>query len=126
MAVLTEEEAQYQWRQYENDINRIWQRITSASPRFIAAFRLANRQMVTFELLDKTCSICLDDFQLNQYYTQWPCTAKHTFHFDCMLDVLRAGNTCPLCRFPVEAGDLPNAEAFVRLFLRRMMPNIFT
>jgi len=124
LSILTEEEAQYQRHQYGNDINRILYRVTSASPPFIAQFRLADRQIITDNLLDTTCSICLDNFQLNQYFAQWPCTAKHTFHFDCMLDVLRAGNTCPLCRHPVEAADLPSIETALRLIFGRMMHDI--
>ncbi len=126
LAVLTEEEAQHQRHQYGNDMNRILQRITSASPRFIAQFRLSDRQIVTDDLLDTICGICLENFQLDQYFAQWPCTAKHTFHFECMLEVLRAGNKCPLCRYPVGAADLPNPETVFRLILGRMMPNIFT
>lgn len=97
----------------------------SASPRFIAEFRLADRQIVSSNLIGEICSICLDDFQQNQYFAQWPCTAKHTFHFECMLDVLRAGNTCPLCRFPVEASGLFSSQRVIQFFLRqiRMMPN---
>jgi hypothetical protein len=128
LADLTEEEAQHQLRQYGDDINRIWQHITSASPRFIAQFRLADQSIVTssHNLLDTTCTICLENFQLNEYFAQWPCAAQHTFHFDCMLNVLRAGNTCPLCRYPVEPANLPNTETVLRLIFGRMIPNVFT
>lgn len=122
---LTNEEAQLQQRRYANDIDRIPGRIISASPRFIAEFRLADRQIVTADLLHETCSICVDSFQLNQYYAQWPCLARHTFHFDCMLETLRAGNACPLCRYPVEAADLLNTETAPRLCFGRMVLNIF-
>jgi hypothetical protein len=122
LAVLTQEEVQYQSRQYGNDITRIWQRIASASPRFIAQFRLADRLIVSHDLLDTTCSICLENFKLNEYFAQWPCTAQHAFHFDCMLYVLRAGNTCPLCRHPVEAADLPSIETTLLLLFSRMIP----
>lgn len=122
---IMEEETQLQLHQYQTDINRLWQGSISASPRFIAQFRLADRQTVTFDLLNERCSICLENFQLNQYYTQWPCSAKHTFHFDCMLDVLRTGNKCPLCRHPVESSDLFNRETALRLLFGRMMPHLF-
>jgi hypothetical protein len=115
--LLTEEETQYQQRHYGNDINRIVQRITSASPRFIAQFRLFDRRMIIEDRVDTICTICLDDFRLKPCFAQWPCPAKHIFHFDCMLDVLRAGNTFPLCRFPVQPADLPNTETVLRLIL---------
>jgi hypothetical protein len=66
--------------------------------------------MITEGLVDTTCPICQDDFRLKPCFAQWPCPATHIFHFDCMLDVLRAGNTCPLCRCPAEPADLPNTE----------------
>ncbi|CAF0960035.1 unnamed protein product [Rotaria sordida] len=126
LELIIEEEVQHQQHVYGHDINRILQGIRSASPRFIAQFRLNGWQIVSHDLLDYRCSICLEDLQLNQRIARWPCQARHTFHFDCMLDVLRAGNTCPLCRHPVEAADLPNAEAVVWLLLRTMMPNAST
>ncbi|CAF1049241.1 unnamed protein product [Rotaria sordida] len=126
LELIIEEEVQHQQHVYGHDINRILQGIRSASPRFIAQFRLNGWQIVSHDLLDNRCSICLEDLQLNQRIARWPCQARHTFHFDCMLDVLRAGNTCPLCRHPVQAADLPNAEAVVWLLLRTMMPNAST
>jgi hypothetical protein len=125
LLLFTEEETQYQQRHYGNDRDRIVQRITSASPRFIAEFRLSDRQRIPEDLVDTICTICLEDFQLDSCYAEWPCTAKHIFHFDCMLGVLRTKNTCPLCRFPVEPANLPNIETVLRLLFGRMIPNIF-
>ena len=124
-ASFIEEETQYQRRQYENDFTLLWQPVTAASPSFIAQFRLAHRQTVTPDLLNEKCTICLDDFQLNQYYAQWSCSAKHTFHFDCMLDTLRVGNTCPLCRFPVEATNLFIRNVLFQQFFGGIIPNVF-
>jgi hypothetical protein len=81
--------------------------------------------MITEDLAETICSICLDDYRLKPCFGQWPCPAKHMFHFDCMVDVLRAGNTCPLCRFQVEPANLPNRETVLRLIVGGMIPNIF-
>lgn len=126
LAVLTEEEAEYQQRQYANDINRIVLGVTSASPRFIAQNRLTNRSLVSGNLIDTACSICLENFHLNEYCSRWPCSAQHTFQFHCISEVLRAGNSCPLCQHPVEAAVLPNREILVRFLFSRMIPTAFT
>ena len=123
---LIEIETQYQLHEYGNDVYRIWHRVASASPRFIAQFRLAEPQIVNIDLLDKICSICRDDFEIGEHFAQWPCEGRHTFHFECMLGVLRALNTCPLCRHPVEAANLPGVQTAFRLSLAAIMPHLFT
>ncbi|CAF3331790.1 unnamed protein product [Rotaria socialis] len=122
---LTEEEAQYQQDKYGNDINRVLDGIRSASPRFIAEFRLSASQIANDNLLDETCTICREDYHVKQRFAQWPCPAHHMFHFDCMLDTLRAGDTCPLCRYPVAAPNLNSIERAFRSVLGRVTPNIF-
>ncbi|CAF4998524.1 unnamed protein product [Rotaria sp. Silwood1] len=126
LSFLIAEESEYQQREYGHDISRILQRITSASPYFIALFRLADPQIANIELLYENCSICLDDFQFNRRFAQWLCKARHTFHFDCMLNVLRAGNKCPLCRHPVEPASLPSIETIIPLIAQRTMNTIFS
>ncbi|CAF1425063.1 unnamed protein product, partial [Adineta steineri] len=126
LGLLTDREARYQSRHYGNDINRILYQVTSASPRFIAQFRLSNRLLVDDALLDTTCTICLENFQLNESYAEWPCPGRHVFHFNCMLKVLRERNTCPLCRSPVEAAALPNRDLFFRLIFGRIIPDVLT
>ena len=62
----------------------------------------------------KQCSICLEDFKLNDKYMVLPCSTgeeneKHVFHsgnYDCsgVKEWLKRNNSCPLCRqeFPKE------------------------
>jgi len=62
----------------------------------------------------KQCSICLEDFKLNDKYMVLPCSTgeeneKHVFHSgndDCsgVKEWLKRNNSCPLCRqeFPKE------------------------
>ncbi|CAF3742150.1 unnamed protein product [Rotaria sp. Silwood1] len=123
---LIEEETQYQQREYGHDISRILQGITSASPRFIALFRLADLQIASNDMLYDNCTICLEDFQSDRRFAQWPCKARHRFHFNCMLNVLRVGNKCPLCRHPVEAANLPSIETVIPLIAQRTMAAIFS
>jgi len=98
LQTLINEEIQYQLNRTRNDINPI---TTAASPHLIAHFRFADRLVVTENLLGTTCTICREDFQLDQYFVHWSCIAQHRYHFHCMLNVLRISNTCPLCRQPV-------------------------
>lgn len=122
---LVAEETQYQQRQNEHDISRILQRTASASPRFIASFRFHGPTIVNNDMLCENCAICLEDYRLNRQFAQWPCTAQHTFHFNCMLKVLRTGHTCPLCRYPVEAADLPDIQYIFQLMAQRTRNFIF-
>ncbi|CAF0821707.1 unnamed protein product [Rotaria sordida] len=126
LKALREEEAEYQYRTYGYDFNRMWHRITSASPRFIAQFRLEGRQVVNIDQSNIECSLCYEEFLIGQHFAQWPCEPKHTFHFDCMLSALRARNTCPLCRHPVEAAYLPSRETVLQYMTRRVIPRFYT
>ncbi|CAF3517338.1 unnamed protein product [Rotaria socialis] len=114
---VIEEETQYQQYQYRNRFTRMLSHSTPASANFIARFRLAGWKIVSNDLPEKMCSICLEDLRINQCFVQWPCEAKHTFHYQCMLDALRAGNMCPLCRYPVEAASLPVTSAAIQSIL---------
>lgn len=51
----------------------------------------------------KECSICLEAMELNDVATNLPC--KHWFHDKCVVPWLKVGNTCPVCRTPVEAPE---------------------
>ncbi|CAF0829687.1 unnamed protein product [Rotaria sp. Silwood1] len=125
-ALVREEE----WRQavhYGNDLERMWERVTSASPRYITRFRLNNHHQVTSfqtDVLASTCSVCLEKFEIGQTYVCWPCEGQHMFHYACMLDVLRAKNTCPLCRHSVEAASLPDRDIVLRLMLQRLFSRV--
>lgn len=109
-------EEKYQRLNHGNDFDRIWDQLTSASPHFIADFRLKTPLHVNGALLHERCSICLTKFERGEHYAQWPCEAQYVFHHACMLNVLRTQNTCPLCRHPVEAIQLPTFEALHRQF----------
>lgn len=65
------------------------------------------------------CMICLEDFKLNDAYERWPCLTAipHIFHYDCMLNMLRRKNTCPICRHAVEANRNQD-YGFSRFFSR--------
>ena len=48
---------------------------------------------------DKSCMICLDDFQKKDTLRQLPC--GHVFHKKCIDKWLSSNNQCPHCRQPV-------------------------
>ena len=97
-----------------------------ASAKFIARFRI--KQQTRPDLVDSTmieqqlnCTICLSDFQIDDPYEQWPCPSPvpHLFHSDCMLNILRRQNTCPICRHPVEID--PRSNATIGQFFNRLV-----
>ncbi|CAF3482730.1 unnamed protein product [Rotaria sp. Silwood1] len=105
---------------------RIFERTIPASPQFIANFRIQNNnndKKIDFTMAQNNlkCMICLEEFQLNDSYSKWPCVSKtpHIFHYDCMLSTLRMKNTCPICRHPVEAA--PVSHDFYTEFFSRLV-----
>ncbi|UJR24455.1 hypothetical protein I4U23_005831 [Adineta vaga] len=67
-------------------------------------------QIATYDMLSKLCCICLENLQVNRRFNRWPCPSRHEFHFDCMLNILRVGNKCPLFRHPLEPANSPGIE----------------
>lgn len=57
---------------------------------------------------DKTCAICLENFQDDDEVVPLPCNPKHVFHEACISDWLRTNNVCPLCKVPVNKEALKN------------------
>ena len=45
------------------------------------------------------CSICLEEFKLNEIVITLPCS--HTYHKKCMEPWLKDNNNCPLCRVSI-------------------------
>ncbi|CAF2982583.1 unnamed protein product [Rotaria sp. Silwood2] len=121
---LIHEEELWQQRNFGNDLERMWEGTTSASPRYIAKFRVALHHQVNSdqtELLASSCSVCLDMLQIGEIYDRWPCPGRHVFHEKCILDTLRRKNTCPLCRHPVEpAAPFLSRDIVMRLILQRL------
>ena len=107
-------------------LKRILQPPNPASARFIARFRqdqktvptLCNAAMARVKI---ECKFCLDHLKVDEPYATWPCHSKppHRFHSHCMLKWLRAKNTCPLCRHPVEASFNPIPYPFLPAFFSR-------
>ena len=85
------------------------------------------------EILKKKlqCSICLEDFKLNDKYIALECVEPHIFHSGCetcsgIKEWLKRNNSCPLCRkeFPTNSennNSLPNPNA-----LENRISNIIT
>ena len=53
--------------------------------------------------IEKNCSICKDEFELNQFTTKLPCS--HLYHNECILPWLNERNSCPTCRYELETDD---------------------
>ena len=48
---------------------------------------------------EKTCSICLSEYQPNEKLKTLP-QCLHGFHSDCIDQWLQSSGTCPICRVP--------------------------
>ncbi|CAB0031956.1 unnamed protein product [Trichogramma brassicae] len=53
------------------------------------------------------CSVCWDDFVVNECVRQLPC--QHHFHEPCIVPWLELHGTCPICRQSL--GDQSTSEA---------------
>ena len=51
------------------------------------------------ELLLTNCSICLEDYKINDKYFHLECS--HKFHENCLKLWLSQNNTCPICRYDI-------------------------
>lgn len=54
------------------------------------------------------CSICMDDFALNDKAKRLPC--KHLFHEPCIVEWLKLHGTCPVCRKNLVGEDTSQHE----------------
>lgn len=52
---------------------------------------------------DGGCSVCKDEYELNQKIIKLPCS--HLFHDDCIMPWLKERNSCPTCRYELKTDD---------------------
>lgn len=52
---------------------------------------------------ESCCSVCKDDFLVDQQLVKLPC--NHVFHDECILPWLNERNSCPTCRFELKTDD---------------------
>lgn len=50
-------------------------------------------------VMDGACSVCLQEYEAGSRLRMMPCA--HAFHEQCILQWLRVGHGCPLCRCPL-------------------------
>lgn len=48
--------------------------------------------------LEQTCSICLNNFEMEELISTLPCSRRHTFHTACLQEWFINSVKCPLCR----------------------------
>ena len=82
----------------------------AAPPASEAALNKLDRKTISKEMIEREgktdCSICLDDLVEGQVGAVLPC--KHWFHETCVVEWLKAHNTCPVCRAPIEKENREN------------------
>jgi len=62
-------------------------RLNSIAINCLAEFRVNGYWIADDQFTETTCSLCYEDFQIGDRYSQWSCQARHTFHHSCMLNV---------------------------------------
>ncbi|KAL0491739.1 RNG1L [Acrasis kona] len=55
----------------------------------------------------EACSVCIEDYELEEQLIQLPC--EHIFHKHCIVPWIKEHNTCPTCRYELPLSD-PEAE----------------
>ncbi|KRX07746.1 hypothetical protein PPERSA_07496 [Pseudocohnilembus persalinus] len=67
-------------------------------------FRFKTKKLKKFKYSDKKiegekiCSICMNDYDSQEFVTILPCNTKHHFHYSCIIKWFKTSFTCPLCR----------------------------
>ncbi|XP_060190980.1 E3 ubiquitin-protein ligase RDUF2-like [Lycium barbarum] len=63
----------------------------------------------------KSCSICLEELEVNKEVSELPC--NHFFHKHCIVPWLKKNNTCPLCRYELPREEVDEFEKDSEEFL---------
>ena len=61
------------------------------------------------------------EFEKDQNIITLPCNKGHIFHDNCIGEWIQRNNTCPLCKAPITADAIQNAELENIPFLNRDM-----
>ncbi|KAK7412073.1 hypothetical protein VNO78_03520 [Psophocarpus tetragonolobus] len=77
---------------------------TSSAIAALPMIKLTQAHLVS----DPNCPICKDEFEIHMETRELPC--KHFYHSDCIIPWLRMHNTCPVCRYELQAVPTPNAN----------------
>lgn len=62
-------------------------------------------------MVEKTCPICMSDFESNDTVMIMPCDKRHFFHVDCIVQWLKNSQNCPICRSNIVALLNPNGQS---------------
>lgn len=58
-----------------------------------------------------TCVVCIMDFLVGEDVAVMPCSERHMFHRDCLVDWLARSRMCPLCRHALPAEEQGGTKA---------------
>ncbi|XP_078597200.1 uncharacterized protein LOC144873577 [Branchiostoma floridae x Branchiostoma japonicum] len=64
-----------------------------------------------------TCVICQINMNTGERVIKFPCPARHQYHEDCLLQWLKHGRTCPMCRHDLQSTSHRAARVLHLLFL---------
>ncbi|KAL0482374.1 E3 ubiquitin-protein ligase RING [Acrasis kona] len=81
--------------------------------------RLEYRRLLQDGVDNDACSVCIEDYSINEELTQLPC--EHIFHKDCIVPWIQEHNTCPTCRY-----ELPLQEPEEEVKRNQRMVERFT
>lgn len=98
LRALAHEEWKYLVRNYGYPITELPEDIISKSLLTAGVFNFTIPRIVTDNMLDDRCAMCLETFQLDEGIGKWKCSANHELHLDCMWHTMRAEDKCPACQ----------------------------
>lgn len=64
----------------------------------------ANTDEIAYNYHEKTCSVCLDEYAVNNKIVLLDC--NHSFHTDCIKKWLQINKSCPVCRLDIDQPTL--------------------
>ena len=99
-------DAAFTEQDFERILGRLWENSQprGAPPASQAAIDALETKAVDEAMLGGSgarCVVCVDDLAVGEKVTSLPC--GHFFHGECVVPWLKAHNTCPTCRGPIES-----------------------
>lgn len=94
------------WKSYRDGYSDLFPELESFAAKVVKIFKYSEASSISDCKFGTTCSICLDDFKLQEELAQLPC--KHLFHSECLCKWFDKEVCCPFrCR---SAASQPRTE----------------
>ena len=67
---------------------------------------------------EEKCPVCLGGLDMSKNFVVTKC--GHSFHFDCLAEVMKTSNKCPMCREEISHKEQIDTDKIIRQTLRQM------